>query len=302
MTEAATEAPDDGVTEGADDRLADVIRWLWAFVDRPLERFDEAARFWCAVSGTTLSPRRGTDREFATFLPPNADACLKLQGVQAGRGGAHLGIDVDDVDAVTHAAVEEHGATVLRREGTGLSVLRTPAGMPFCLTRWDGPTRRPPVVEAVAQEHAQALERARAQEQAQSLEQARAGADGGVRLRSRVDQICFDLAPEDFAREAEFWGGFTGWGVPAVTDSEFSRLAVPDELPVRVLLQRCETPGAPGAHLDIACGDEVPRIRAYHERLGARWVANGEHWQVMRDPAGGLYCLTERDPESGRLG
>ena len=258
-----------------DDTLAGVIRWLWAFVDRPLDRFGEAAQFWCAVTGTTLSPRRGPDREFATFLPRNADACLKLQGVHAG-GGAHLDIDVDDVDAVTHAVVEEHGASVVRREGTGLSVLRTPAGMLFCVTRWDGPARRPEVVEAVE-------------------------APGGVRLRSRVDQICFDISPEDFAREAEFWGGFTGWGVHAYPDSEFARLAVPDGLPVRVLLQRRDAPAAPSAHIDIACGEQVPRIRAYHERLGARWVANGEQWQVMRDPAGGLYCLTERDPESGRL-
>jgi hypothetical protein len=253
-----------------------MIRWLWAFVDRPLERFGEAAEFWCAVTGTTLSPRRGADGEFATFLPPPpADACLKLQGVHAG-GGAHLDIDVDDVDAVTHAAVEEHGASVVHREGTGLSVMRTPGGTLFCITRWNGHSRRPPVIEA---------------------------AFGADHPRSRVDQICLDLGPgpEHFEREAAFWGGFTGWGVQASSAPEFARLAVPDELPVRVLLQRRATPGPPAAHLDIACGGEVPRIRAYHESLGARWVANGERWQVMRDPAGGLYCLTERDPDSGRL-
>ncbi|MGP4083372.1 VOC family protein, partial [Streptomyces sp. KR55] len=27
----------------------------------------------------------------------------------------------------------------------------------------------------------------------------------------------------------------------------------------------------------------------------------GAHWTVMRDPAGGTYCLTGRDPETGRL-
>jgi hypothetical protein len=275
-----------------------VIRWLWAFVDRPLDRFGEAAQFWCAVTETTLSPRRGADREFATFLPRNADACLKLQGVQAG-GGAHLDIDVDDVDAVTHAAVEEHGASVVRREGTGLSVLRTPTGMLFCITQWDGPARRPPVVAAEVLDAGANVETAAAVEMA--ADAAAAPALRVARLRSRVDQICFDVSPEDFARETEFWGGFTGWGAAAASGSEFARLAVPEELPVRVLLQRLDTPAAPGAHIDVACGEEVPRIRAYHERLGARWVANGEQWQVMRDPAGGLYCLTERDPDSGRL-
>jgi hypothetical protein len=258
-----------------------VIRWLWAFIDRPLDRFDAAAEFWCAVTDTTLSPRRGEHGEFATFLPRDADACLKLQGVHSG-GGAHLDIDVDDVDAATHAAVEEHGASLAWRDGTDLSVLRTPAGQLFCLTRWDdGGRRRPAVVET--------------------------GPDGPRRARSRVDQICLDIGPEHFEREAEFWGAFTGWGHRTGKNhrtgesAEFARVQVPDELPVRILLQRRATSGPPSAHLDVACGGEVPQIRAYHESLGASRVAVGEHWQVMRDPAGGLYCLTERDPETGRL-
>jgi hypothetical protein len=247
-----------------------VIRWLWGFVDRPIGRFDEAAEFWCAVTGTTLSARRGGSGEFATFLPGEmtADAWLKLQGVHEG-GGAHLDIDVDDVDAVTHAALEEHGATLVHREGVDLSVLRSPGGRLFCVTRWDGSSSRVP------------------------------GAGAGT--AGRVDQLCFDIAPEAFAAEAAFWSGFTGW--PLLRPSgEFTRLAVPGELPLHILLQRTQSSGAPSAaHLDLACGSEVADVRARHEALGAQWVAAGRHWQVMRDPAGGLYCLTERDPRTGRL-
>ena len=253
-----------------------MIRWLWAFIDRPLDRFDAAAGFWSAVTDTTLSPRRGDRHEFATFLPRDADPCLKLQGVFSN-GGAHLDIDVDDVDAVTHAAVEEHGAVLVSREGTELSVLRTPAGQLFCITKWEGgPRRRPAVVAAQIDET-------------------------HPRLRSRVDQVCLDIGPEHFEPETEFWSAFTSWACRVPVSGEFARLQVPDELPVHILLQRCVTSGPPSAHIDIACGDDVPGIRAYHESLGAEPVAVGEHWQVMRDPAGGLYCLTERDPQTGRL-
>jgi hypothetical protein len=251
-----------------------MIRWLWGFVDRPIGRFDEAAEFWCAVTGTTLSARRGERGEFATFLPEEttADPWLKLQGVHEG-GGAHLDIDVDDVDAVTHAALEEHGATLVYREGVDLSVLRSPGGRLFCVARWDGRSSR------VAGEPA----------------------------AGRVDQLCFDIAPGVFEAEAAFWSGFTGW--PLLRPSgEFTRLAVPGGLPLHILLQRTESAGAlpsngapSAAHLDLACGAEVAGVRARHEALGAQWVADGRHWQVMRDPAGGLYCLTERDPRTGRL-
>ncbi|WP_405085059.1 hypothetical protein [Microbispora sp. NBC_01389] len=33
----------------------------------------------------------------------------------------------------------------------------------------------------------------------------------------------------------------------------------------------------------------------------AAFVARGRHWIVTRDPAGGVYCLTGRDPETGSL-
>ncbi|NUO41489.1 MAG: hypothetical protein HOV82_05565, partial [Streptomyces sp.] len=54
------------------------------------------------------------------------------------------------------------------------------------------------------------------------------------------------------------------------------------------------------AHLDLACAD-IAATRARHEELGAAFVTRGVHWTVMRDPAGGVYCLTGRDPETGGL-
>ena len=253
----------------APDILEHMFRWMWVFTDRPLPRFERAAEFWCAVTDTDLSARRGADHEFATFLPRGADACLKLQGVRAG-GGAHLDLDVDDVGAATRFAVEEHGARLVHRDGDGLSVLSTPAGQLFCLTQWKGETRRPRAVEH---------------------------ADCSV---SRVDQICFDIGPDAFDREIEFWSALTGWPLRQTAlpgFEEFQRLAVPDELPMRILLQRLDAPGPAAAHIDIACSD-AKRVRAWHEALGARRVADGRGWLVMRDPADGVYCLTSRDPDA----
>jgi hypothetical protein len=71
----------------------DLIRWIWAFIDRPLERFDQAAAFWANVTDTRLSTRRGSDGEFVTLLPLSGHPSLKLQGVH-GSGGAHLDLEV----------------------------------------------------------------------------------------------------------------------------------------------------------------------------------------------------------------
>ena len=248
-----------------------MIRWMWAFLDRPLPQFDRAAEFWCAVTDADLSPRRGADQEFATFLPRHAeaDACLKLQGVSGG-GGAHLDLDVDDVARTTRVAIEQHGASLLLRDGRDLAVLRTPGGQLFCVSKWAGHARRPPTVEHP---------------------------DGSA---SRVDQVTFDISPEHFAWEADFWSGLTGWELRPSKLPEFVRLDVPAELPINILLQRRDTSGPAGAHVDVACSD-VDQVRALHESLGASKVADGKAWQVMHDPVGGVYCLTPRDPRTGRL-
>jgi len=37
------------------------------------------------------------------------------------------------------------------------------------------------------------------------------------------------------------------------------------------------------------------------QQVGATVVAEHPLWTVMRDPAGGVYCLTPCDPNTGRL-
>ncbi|MDQ1016315.1 hypothetical protein QFZ43_002864 [Streptomyces afghaniensis] len=74
----------------------------------------------------------------------------------------------------------------------------------------------------------------------------------------------------------------------------------PPGLPVRLLLQRLDEERPACAHLDLACAD-VAATRARHEELGAAFVAGFSGWTVMRDPAGGTYCLTTQDPVSGAV-
>lgn len=244
-------------------------RWILAFADRPAAAFDDAARFWTAVTDTGLSGRRGADAGFATFLPASGDACLKLQGVRDGGGGVHLDLEFDDPVAAI-AAAEDLGAAVVRHHGDW-AVMASPTGMAFCVLPWTGAATRPPVVA-----HA-----------------------GGA--ASRVDQVCLDIAPEAFQAETAFWAALTEGEARPARFPEFAWLDVPDGLPIRLLFQRTDTGGHPTtAHLDLACSDPAA-VRAVHEGYGARFVAEGKTWLVMRDPAGGVYCLTARDPHTGRL-
>lgn len=144
-------------------------------------------------------------------------------------------------------------------------VLRSPGGQLFWAVRWDGESVRPPVVG-----------------------------------QSRLDQVCVDVAPAAFAAEVAFGTGLTGWDSQPGALPEFHVLRPPANLPLRVLLQRLGTDRPTSAHLDLACAD-IAAVRARHEELGATFVAEGARWTVMRDPAGGTYCLTGRTPETGGL-
>ncbi|MGW5868474.1 VOC family protein [Streptomyces sp. NPDC055239] len=243
------------------------IQWVYAFVDRPGDRFGQAHAFWAAVTGTRLSAFRGEDDQFVTLLPDGADAVLKAQAV-GGPGGAHLDFAVDDVAAKAREA-RALGATPVFAE-EGLEVLRSPGGQLFCVVTWEGEKIRPEPLVAP---------------------------DGTT---SRLDQVCLDVPQAVFEAETAFWPAFTGWAARAGSRPEFHLVEPTARLPIRILLQRLDGDGPAGAHLDFSCSDlDADRVR--HERLGAEAVWRGPHWIVMRDPAGGTYCLTIRDPETGAL-
>ncbi|MFH0520844.1 VOC family protein [Streptomyces sp. M41] len=247
------------------------IRWTYAFVDRPAASFGLAHTFWTAVTDTRLSEFRGDQGEFVTLLPGGgADPCVKAQGVDTGAGGAHLDFAVDDVPRFIDSALRLGAGVAAEHEGW--AVLRSPVGQLFCAVPWHQEAVRPPVVHG-----------------------------------SRLDQVCLDVPPSVYEAEVAFWSALLdGWTSRPGSRPEFHVLAPPPGLPIRILLQRLDERGPGGeeraacAHLDLACAD-IAATRARHEELGASFVAQGSHWTVMRDPAGGVYCLTGRDPETGGL-
>jgi hypothetical protein len=161
------------------------------------------------------------------------------------------------------------GATMVADHGDWV-VMRSPGGLVFCVVPSHGEAVRPTAVDQPA---------------------------GG---RSRVDQVCLDIPPSVYPAEVAFWRELTGWEFHRGALPEFDLLKGPVTLPLRLLLQRLGADRAPSAHLDLACSD-VDATRAWHESYGAVVVDRRPLWTVMRDPAGGVYCLTARDPDTGRL-
>jgi hypothetical protein len=244
------------------------IRWLTAFIDLPVDRFEVGAAFWQEVTESRRSAPRGDDEQFATLLPQDGDAYVRVQRTSAGPR-IHLDLHVDSV-ATARRAAEQLGAAV--DVDLGHVIMRSPTGMTFCLVPHRGESTRP------------------------------APAHGG--LPHRLDQVCIDVPAPLFEREAAFWHELTGWELHRSRLAEFAALDQPPSCPLRLLFQRLgpdDDAEVTRAHLDIACGRRVDDVRELHEGFGAEFVAEGQLWVTMRDPAGMVYCLTQRDPTSGRI-
>lgn len=85
--------------------------WLTAFLDLPAAQFERGVTFWLAVTGTTLSPVRGEGGEFATLVPADGDAFLRVQ--RLGDGPARVHLDV-------------------HRAGQEFAIRRSSGGFVFC--------------------------------------------------------------------------------------------------------------------------------------------------------------------------
>jgi Glyoxalase-like domain len=240
------------------------IGWVTAFVDGLADTCQPMTEFWCAVTGSELSPWRGDKNQFATFIPPDGDAYLRIQRIETGDPRIHLDFHVQDFDrAVEHCRLL--GAHVVADHG--YVIMSSPGGFVFCLVSHGGEPQRPtPFV----------------------------GADGA---RSCVDQICLDVPSNLMDAEKSFWAGMTGWQLSESASPEFSFLNRPEQMPVRILLQDVGSDHRTiCAHIDIACGSDVVKVSETHQQLGASVVATFPRWTTMRDPGGNLYCLTSRDP------
>jgi hypothetical protein len=243
------------------------VGWVTAFLDTPEELAPRADAFWCAVSGSVLSARRGKRSEFATFLPGDGDPYLRAQTViQSRPGGLHLDLHTDDVDGLA-ARAEALGASASFHE-SGFVVCGSPGGMTFCIV-------------GLHEQH---------------VPTAQPWPTG----RSIVDQVCLDIPPSDYDAEVGFWRDLTGWEVQPEESPGFVRLARPGGMPLQFLFQRlADEQYVVTGHLDLGCDDRDAEVRR-HLDLGAAVVRRTEGWTTLRDPAGRDYCVTTRGVDRPR--
>ena len=251
------------------------IRWLTVFLDLPATDFGVAEEFWCRVTRSELSARRGPDGAFVTLLPAHGDACLRIQRVRDGVGGCHLDLHIDlGQESLAEAAgrASALGAKIRQIED-GLIVLDSPGGFGFCLVDWNGEAEVPEPEDF----------------------------DGGG--PGRLDQLCLDIPPTGFETESSFWSEFAGWPRHPGSLPEFAYLERPVGVPIRILLQRRAEAAVQDqvtAHVDLAC-DDVAGLAERHVAAGARVLARHSAWVSLADPVGRPYCLTGRDPRTGRV-
>lgn len=248
------------------------IHWITAFLDFPDDRFAEGVAYWRKVTGTEVSEPWGSEREFATLVHSDGDPYLCVQRLRDGESGSHPDFHVTDLEAETARARRLGATSVL--EKPGLSVFTSPAGAPFCFVRHKGSQRDTPPPRTWS---------------------------GGQ--RSRLDQICIDIPPDEFDAELAFWRELTGWPRSSTDVLEFRRLLPPPGLPLHFLLQRLEhtePSRKAGAHMDFSSTD-VDLETARHVALGARPLDRHPRCQIMRDPTGLVYCITGKDPDGSWL-
>jgi hypothetical protein len=248
-----------------------MVFWVTAFLDFRADEFNSEVPFWSGVTGYAVSPFRGDNDEFATLMPQDGDAFLRVQRLAEGPSRVHPDLHVDD-PAVAAQRAAERGAELVGRPDPGhIVVLTSPGGFTFCFVREPAAVRPLPAAWA---------------------------GDS----RSIFDQVCLDIPADSYESECAFWSALTGWELRrSPVAEEFGFLVRPREVPIRILLQRLgDRFGPVGAHPDLACSDR-PSETGRHVGLGAELVRVRERWTVLRSPAGSAYCLTDRNPKTGLL-
>lgn len=240
-------------------------RWLTAFIDFPASEFDAGTRFWLSATGYELSAPRGGHAEFATLVPPAGDDYLRVQRLGDGPTRLHLDVAVDEPWAVAEQA-EAAGATLLDTGQHSYVVLRSPAGIVFCL-----------VTASVA-----------------DVPAAVGWPEGHD---SRVDEVVFDIPGVDLDEELVFWRELAGGQWRAVDGDYPFQARAADRWALRLRLQPAVIAATPVGHLHIRTADrtaEVARLVA----AGAVVNAVRAGWTVLSAPGGMSLCVLDATAEA----
>ena len=250
--------------------------WLTAFLDlagggvptaarQVLARGHRVRRCHRHEASTASSPR---------WSPRPATTICGCSGSTSGPARIHLDLHVADPRAAADRAVVASARSRGGARPTGTSCSRSPGGLTFCFVahpaaRCGRPRRR------------------------------------GRRVTGRWSTRCASTCRGAlYDVEAAFWA--------AVLEAEPERAAAPAGVllaaarPAAGARRAAAAAGPRGrarwAHTSTWAPATAPAEVARHVALGAELVVAEEFWTVLRDPAGLTYCITDRDPRTGRLG
>jgi hypothetical protein len=111
---------------------------------------------------------------------------------------------------------------------------------------------------------------------------------------SRLSKVVIDVPPADHDRELDFWSSAAGQPLTRFDRHPEYHGAVLRGQAFWLLIQQLGQ-GSARVHIDIHT-DDLPAEVARLEKLGAERVQRAHSWQVMRDPAGLLFCVIPESP------
>jgi Glyoxalase-like domain len=111
---------------------------------------------------------------------------------------------------------------------------------------------------------------------------------------SRLSKVVIDVPPADHDRELAFWSAAAGQPLTRFDRHPEYHGAALHGQEFWLLIQRLGQ-GSARVHIDIHT-DDLPAEIARLEKLGAERVQQAHSWQVMRDPAGLLFCVIPESP------
>lgn len=224
-------------------------------VDVPSAAHDRAVAWWAdALGGTPLAwGERSTRLDGA-----RARVGVHVQRLDDGPGGYHLDVAAVEVDRAV-AALVDRGATVVD-DTQGRTVLRDPAGLPFC------------VVGDADEEQL---------------------SDDRTALHLRV--LLLDVPAHLAAAEVAFWAA--AFDVAPHREERYpdytALVPVPGSTGPTNLYVQAIHDGPARMHVDLHAPDEGRRDEALARMLAAGAVEVGrfERWVTVRSPGGPLACV-----------
>jgi predicted enzyme related to lactoylglutathione lyase len=225
-------------------------------IDVPAADHARVTAFWAAALSATPFDAPGA---FVHLRGATSAVEVHVQSLSEGAPRYHLDLEAADRDAEV-ARLVQLGARQLARSEDGYTVVEDPCGLPFCVIDPDAAVPTPV-----------------------------AGRSGS---RGYLDAVFLDVPAGRFEEQVGFWSSALGVGVERSEDPSWPYAmlrGVPGpggELTLGV--QRIDGPAR--VHVDLSSPD-VPAEVARLVDLGASPIGPIEHWVVMADPVGNLFCV-----------